>query len=125
MYIFQAFPIIPISIPNLKELQFFSNLLSLFAFCSEIPFRQYWASTKNFPHSLEVKCYFVFWFCFCYLQKTRISVWVNNTMSGHKVPKEAKIRKRYNQVQHLAQESKKKYNKHQQQDPRGQLFPSR
>ena len=63
-YQFQAFPIIHIFYPLFKRVPIFSNLLSLFAFCPEIPSGQYRASTKKNPHSLEVKCYFVFWFYF-------------------------------------------------------------
>ena len=40
----------------------------------------------------------------------------------------AKIRKLYNQVPHLTQDTTResnKYNKHHQQEPRGQPFPSR
>ena len=58
---FQAFPIIPIFYPKIYiELQILCNLLSLFPFCSEIPFRQA-ASTKHFPRSLSVN-YIIFGF---------------------------------------------------------------
>ena len=46
-----------------------------------------------------------------------------------KLRKMAEIKKRYNQVPHLTKdtkwESNKKYDKHHQQEPRGQPFPSR
>ena len=69
---------------------------------------------------------------FCYVSASltlALFVYKIRSVVKLKVRKTAKIRKRYNQVPHLTQdttwESNKKYNKHHQQEPRGQPFPSK